>query len=440
MIDAPGAIHPVLAPDKTQVAFRAWLRQLVSGAAELDAFDAGEIDAVMDRDRGCAHLLPEAQNALNWSTGISLSALDALPGEVCALDASGGVVMANKAWRVAGAAHARAGLDVRTGENIFTACRDAPASERAHADAVAAGLREVLAGMKQSLTRRYVCRTPRGRSAFTLTMTAAAAPGAVNALLTREWHDVRRRIAATEERPAEKPHAAATAAGAVVENRLLAALPAKEYARLARNLEPVTISYGEVLYEPGERMREVYFPSNCLVSLLTLVEGERTLEVGLIGREGMIGARLAMGATQSSVRARVQGTGQAMRMKAESFLREFRRSQTLQRVLLHFTDMLMVQISQTAACNRFHIVEARLARWLLMTAERMRSAAFHMTHDSISEMLGVRREGVTVAAIALQRRGIIRYRRGNITILDHHGLEAACCSCYRHLQLMESAS
>ena len=216
--------------------------------------------------------------------------------------------------------------------------------------------------------------------------------------------------------------------------------PPNDYARLEKDLEPVTIDYGQVLYEPGETMRDVYFPGNSLVSLLTLVEGHRALEVGLVGREGMIGARLAMGATKSSVRALVQGTGTAMRMNAECFLREFHRSQTLQRALLTFTDRLMIQISQTAACNRFHVVEARLARWLLMTAERMQSAAFHLTHGFIADMLGVRREGVTVAAIALQRRGIIRYRRGNITILDHQSLQSACCSCYRHLQLIDCES
>ena len=157
MIDAAGSIDPLLAPDKAEAAFKAWLRRLVTGTAELEAFDAGEIDAVMDRDSGSALLLPEAQSALHVSSRIALSALDALPGEVCVLDARGVVVMANKAWRVSGATHARAGLDVRAGENFFAACRDAPDSERAHADAVAAGLRKVLAGQRQSLRFRYAC-------------------------------------------------------------------------------------------------------------------------------------------------------------------------------------------------------------------------------------------------------------------------------------------
>jgi CRP-like cAMP-binding protein len=148
----------------------------------------------------------------------------------------------------------------------------------------------------------------------------------------------------------------------------------------------------------------------------------------------MIGARLALGASTSTVRALVLGAGTAMRMKSERFLREWRRSPSLQRVLLRFTDTLMIQISQTAACNRFHVVEARLARWLLMTSERMHSANFHLTHEFIAEMLGVRREGVTMAASALQRRKLIEYRRGDITVLDQPGLEAASCACYRYLQ------
>jgi CRP-like cAMP-binding protein len=440
MTDAAGSTDPLLAPDKTGTVFKAWLRQLVTDTVELEAFDAGEIDAVMDRASGCALLLPEAQSALNGSSRIALSALDALPGEVCALDSSGVVMVANKAWRLSGATHARAGLDVRAGEDFFAACRDAPESERAHADAVAAGLRNVLAGTHQSLRVRYVCPSARGRSVFTLTMAAISAQGPVSALLTREWNSDHKQAERTSGHTSGKLRRIATTARDGAENRLLAALPPKDHARLASELESVTITCGEVLYEPGDRMRHVYFPSNCLVSLLTLVEDHRALEVGLVGREGMVGARLALGATRSSVRALVLGTGTAMRMNSECFLREFRRNQTLQRVLLQFTDSLMIQTSQTAACNRFHVVEGRLARSLLMTAERMRSAAFHLTHGFIAEMMGVRREAVTVAAIALQSRGIIRYRRGNITILDRQGLEAASCSCFRHLQLMDSES
>lgn len=438
MINAPGSSDPMLAPDKSATAFRAWLRRLVTGAAELDAFDAGEIDAVIDRGSGRALLLPEAQSALHDSNRLLLGTLDALPGEVCVLDSSGIVVMVNKAWRVSGAEHARAGLDVRAGENIFTACRDAPESERAHADAVAAGMREVLAGMQQSLHFRYACPSPRGHCEFTLTMTATSAQDPMNALLTREWHSELKASVRPGRVTPGKPDRIARSTRAGVENRLLAALPPKDYARLASGFEPVTITYGEVLYEPGERMRDVYFPSSGVVSLLTLVEGHRALEVGLVGREGMIGASLALGTTKSSVRALVQGTGTALRMNAERFLREFRRGPILQRVLLQFTDSLMVQVSQTAACNRFHFVEGRLARLLLMTAERMRSATFHLTHGFLADMLGVRREGVTAAAITLQRRGIIRYRRGNITILDHQALEASSCSCFRHLQAMAS--
>jgi CRP-like cAMP-binding protein len=413
------------ASDKAAAAFRTWMRRLVTDTAELVAFDAGEIDAVMDRNSVSALLLPEAQTALHDSNRVVLSAFDALPGEICILDAMGIVVMTNKAWRVSGAAHARAGLDVRAGENFFDACLDAPENERAHANAVAVGLRKILTGMRQSLRIGYECPSPHGRSFFTLNMAATSAQRPVNALLTREWRD----------EPRQEVRRIATTARTGTENRLLAALPPKDYAQLASGLEPVTITHGEVLCEPGEPMREVYFPGNCLVSLLTLVEGDRALEVGLVGREGMIGASLALGAAKSSVRALVQGTGTAMKMNAKRFLREFRRSQALQRVLLQFTDSLMVQISQTAACNRFHLVEARLARSLLMTAERMGSAEFHLTHQFLAAMLGVRRVGVTVAATALQRHGFIRYRRGNITILDQQGLETASCPCYRHVQV-----
>ncbi|MHB8812949.1 MAG: Crp/Fnr family transcriptional regulator [Steroidobacteraceae bacterium] len=227
----------------------------------------------------------------------------------------------------------------------------------------------------------------------------------------------------------------AAVARATTPNRLLAALPDKEYERLLDGLEPVTLTYGEVLDEPGDPMRYAYFPCDSLVSLLTVVEGRRALEVGLVGREGMIGSRLALGFTTSSVRALVQGTGTALRIESAHLLREYQRSPALRRALLRFTDSLMLQVTQNAACNRFHVVEARLARWLLMTRERVSSHEFHLTHEFLADMLGVRRVGVTVAASTLQRQQLIRYRRGVIKILDQEGLEASACSCYQQVRL-----
>ncbi|HEU5136670.1 MAG TPA: Crp/Fnr family transcriptional regulator [Steroidobacteraceae bacterium] len=434
MSDTPAKTDRRRAPDTSEEAFRKWLRRLVTGAAELKAFDAGEIDAVMDRDSGSAVLLPEAQSALHDSSRIVLSALDALPGEVCVLDSNGVVVMANKAWRVSGSSHARAGLDVRAGENIYAACRDVPESERVYAADMTEGLRQVLTRMRQSVVCRYVCHASRTRRTCTFTIAAIAGDGPANAVITREWSVEPTRARNSRGHSQKTPGAIAEPASAGQGNRLLGALPPREFSRFAGGLEQVTLTYGQVLYEPGEPMHEVYFPSNCLVSLLTLVEGHRALEVGLVGREGMIGARLALGAAASSVRALVQGTGTALRMSSARFLKEFRRSPALQRALFQFTDTLMIQISQTAACNRFHMVEARLARWLLMTAERMASSEFHLTHEFLADMLGVRREGVTVAASGLQHRKLIRYRRGDITILDTRGLEATSCSCYGYLQ------
>ena len=214
-------------------------------------------------------------------------------------------------------------------------------------------------------------------------------------------------------------------------NSLLAALPHREYQHLLSYLEPVTLTFGEVLYEPGKPIRHVYFPTDCLVSLLTLVEGHLALEVGLVGREGMVGFPLALGVDVSPVRALVQGAGPALRMNAARFRTELRASPPLQHELHRYVHTMMAQISQTAACNRFHMVEARLARWLLMTRDRVCSGEFRMTHEFLSHMLGVRRVGVTEAATALQRRNLIEYRRGNIRILDDRGLEAACCSCYK---------
>lgn len=419
-----------------EASFKAWVRRIVKGAAELQAFEAGQIDAVMDPVTGSAILLPEARAALQGSSRLVLSALDTLPGEVCVLDASGTVVMTNKAWRAFVTRRGGAGLGVCEGANFFSACRDADARERVHAEAVAAGLREVLAGGRKVFRRVYVCHPLGARCAFTLTIAGIAEDSAMHAVVTRENVSERTRARAARSSGRAKASRIVEVARASTPNRLLAALPAKEYERLLTGLKPVKLTYGEVLYEPGEQMGHVYFPSDCLVSLLTVVEGHRALEVGLVGREGMLGSRLAMGISASAVRALVQGTGTAMRMTSARFLQEFRRSPALQRTLFRFTDALMLQVTQTAACNRFHMVEERLARWLLMTRERLRSGEFHLTQEFLADMLGVRRVGVTTAASALQRRKLIRYRRGIIRILDQQGLEVAACSCYRHVQVM----
>lgn len=213
-------------------------------------------------------------------------------------------------------------------------------------------------------------------------------------------------------------------------NRLLASLPNETRRRLAPGLVPVSLEFGAVLYEPGDTLREVYFPVGSVVSLLTLVDGRSALEVGLVGHEGMVGIPLALGLGVSPVRALVQGGGGALRLSAARLRRILPASPALRRALHRYAGALMSQITQTAACNRFHRVEARLARWLLMTRDRVGAGEFRLTQAFLAHMLGVRREGVTGAASALQRRGLIGYRRGGIRIADHAGLEAAACGCY----------
>jgi len=214
-------------------------------------------------------------------------------------------------------------------------------------------------------------------------------------------------------------------------NSLLAALPRKAYQLLLPRLEPVTVKLGEVLYRPREAIRQVYFPSDCMVSLLAVADGHRALEVGLVGCEGMLGIPLTLGVRHSPVIALVQGPGTALRMQSAHFLNEFRHNLPLQRAVSRYTYDLMVQVTQTAACNRFHQVEARLARWLLMTRDRMRSNEFRLTQDMLGNMLGVLRVAVTKAAGTLQQRKLIRYTRGAIEILDNKALEAAACLCYQ---------
>ena len=213
-------------------------------------------------------------------------------------------------------------------------------------------------------------------------------------------------------------------------NKILASIPGGDCQRLSRQLEPVSLRFGQVLYEPGRAIRYVYFPIDCLVSLLTSVDRHRTLEVGMVGNEGMAGMPFILGVGISGVRALVQGAGQALRMASTPFRAEFERTAALQQALYRYAYALMAQISQTAACNRFHDAGERLARWLLMTRDRVGADDFALTQAFLAHMLGLRRVGVTEAASELKRRNLIAYTRGQLSILDVPGLKRASCSCY----------
>ena len=215
-----------------------------------------------------------------------------------------------------------------------------------------------------------------------------------------------------------------------VGNWLLDALPKDDYLRLNINLQPVFFELGDVVYESGGQMNFVYFPTTCHVSLLyTMVNGV-TAEMGLVGNEGVVGIALFMGGDTTPNRAMVQGAGNAFRLKANALHDEFIRGGEFQHLLLRYTQALITQISQTAVCNRLHTVEQRLCRWLLMTHDRTHSDELQMTQEFISNMLGVRREGVTHAAQNLQQKGLISYVRGHIRIVDRTKLETQVCECY----------
>lgn len=211
---------------------------------------------------------------------------------------------------------------------------------------------------------------------------------------------------------------------------MLAALPPKEYQRLLTLSKPVALTFGKTLHELGKPIRHVYFPISCVVSLLTTVEKRHQLEVGLVGYEGMVGIPLALGISVSPVRALVQCTGTALRMTSAQFRGEYAKSKSLHRESNRYIHNWTVQLTQIAACNRFHRVNARLARWLLMTRDRTGTNNCLYTQQHLSNVLGVRRSAVTIAAGYLQRRKLISYHRGKINILDAKGLEAAACSCY----------
>jgi CRP-like cAMP-binding protein len=225
-----------------------------------------------------------------------------------------------------------------------------------------------------------------------------------------------------------------------IANSILASLPRAEYLRLLPHMEVVELLEGEVLCDAGKPLQHVYFPINSLISLLTLVDSEGVFAVALVGREGMTSVAAALGSPISPFRALVQSEGSALRMKSKVFVAAFRESAVLRKVVLAYVLSLTEQISQTAACNRFHGIEARLARWLLMTRDRLSSDHFHMTHEMLGQLLGVRRVGVTNAAHGLRLRGLIDYSRGAIAITNGSGLQAVACSCYRMLDSRHGAS
>lgn len=214
------------------------------------------------------------------------------------------------------------------------------------------------------------------------------------------------------------------------QNHLLAALPTVEFERLAAHLEWVSMPLGEVLYEPGRKMQHAYFPTTAIVSLRYVMESGASAETAGVGNEGVIGISLFMGGDTTPSSAVVQTAGHAYRLESCLLKQEFNRGGWTQNLLLRYTQALIIQMTQTAACNRYHSVEQQLCRWLLLTMDRVSSGELIMTHELVASMLGVRREGITEAAGNLQRAGFIRYRRGHIFVLDRRGLETRACECY----------
>jgi CRP-like cAMP-binding protein len=215
------------------------------------------------------------------------------------------------------------------------------------------------------------------------------------------------------------------------QNHLLDALPADDYERLAAHLEPIPMDLGDVLYESGAKLRYVYFPTTCIVSLLYVMEDGASAEIAIVGNEGVLGISLFMGGDTTPSRAVVQSAGYGFRLKAELLKREFERFGPSMHLLLRYTQALITQMAQTAVCNRHHSVDQQLCRWLLLSLDRLATNELAMTQELIANMLGVRREGVTEAAGKLQDAGLIRYSRGRITVLDRPGLEARSCECYQ---------
>jgi CRP-like cAMP-binding protein len=215
------------------------------------------------------------------------------------------------------------------------------------------------------------------------------------------------------------------------DNHLLAALPDSEFRILLPDLEPVAMPLGQVVYESGSTMTHAYFPTTAIVSLLYVMESGASAEIGVVGNEGLVGISLFMGGGSTPSRAVVQSAGRGFRLKSRIVKEQFDRSGPLMHIFLRYTQALITQMSQTAVCNRRHTLDQQLCRWLLLSLDRLQGNNLLMTHELIANMLGVRREGVTEAALKLQRAGVIRYSRGNIEVLDRAGLEERVCECYK---------
>ncbi len=218
------------------------------------------------------------------------------------------------------------------------------------------------------------------------------------------------------------------------QNRLLAALSGEERARIHPHLELVQMPLAKVVYEPGSVLRDVYFPTDSIVSLLYVLRDGASAEISVVGNDGLVGIALLMGGESTPSRAIVQSAGSAYRLNADVLNEEFRRDGGARVLLLRYTQALITQMAQTAVCNRHHSVDQQLCRWLLLSLDRLTSHDVSMTQELIANMLGVRREGVTHAASKLQRAGVIRYSRGDITVLDRGRLEQLCCECYAALK------
>jgi PAS domain S-box-containing protein len=433
-------LHPIAG-----LAFEGRILRLVKGAPELRAIQSGQVDAVIDPATGKAFLLPDAQQALrrretrnrgllalsvDWTWELDqsyrlISHSSTVAGNAAPYDEG---IIGKRLWELPfnveeddWKVHRRL-LEWRTTfRDLELRCTD-----RAGETRYVSFSGEPIFDEKDRFTGyRGITRdiTERRRVA------PIPGNGVAHAVVSRETTVRRKRP--EEELPG---HDRKIASQDRIANNLLAALPRKDYLGLLGGLEPVTLAYGTVLYEPGELIEHVFFPVDCLVSLLTTVEGRHAMEVALVGREGMVGISLALGMDASSVRALVQGTGTAMRMKAARFHKQFEQSQPLQRELYRYTYAKLASARQTVACNRFHGIEARLARWLLMTRDRVMSEEFFLTQAFLADMLGVRRGGVNETAGSLQRRKLISYRRGRIRILDREGLEAVSCACYTRLE------